>query len=80
MVSVDFSKRTEVTIKNMVETTFPGIRFILANYPHPLPKIPDAHSWTFGSIWSNWYHDGCQENFPMAGIYEPASAVLNACK
>ncbi|KAJ1416230.1 Thioredoxin-like superfamily [Sesbania bispinosa] len=31
-------KGTAVTVKNMLESVFPGINVVLANYPPPLPK------------------------------------------
>ncbi|CAK8574866.1 unnamed protein product [Lathyrus sativus] len=42
-VSIDFCtscsyKGTAVTVKNMLESLFPGINVVLANYPPPLPK------------------------------------------
>ncbi|CAH9125139.1 unnamed protein product [Cuscuta epithymum] len=42
-VSIDFCsscsyRGTAVTMKNMLETQFPGIHVVLANYPAPLPK------------------------------------------
>ncbi|CAI9097251.1 OLC1v1033632C1 [Oldenlandia corymbosa var. corymbosa] len=42
-VNIDFCascsyKGTAVTMKNMLETQFPGIEVVLANYPPPLPK------------------------------------------
>ncbi|KAL3536529.1 hypothetical protein ACH5RR_004990 [Cinchona calisaya] len=42
-VNIDFCgscsyRGTAVTMKNMLETQFPGINVILANYPPPLPK------------------------------------------
>ncbi|KAE9611055.1 hypothetical protein Lal_00016400 [Lupinus albus] len=42
-VNIDFCtscsfKGTAVTVKNMLESVFPGITVILANYPPPLPK------------------------------------------
>ena len=35
---VDFGRGTAVTMKNMLETSFPGINVLLENYPPPLPK------------------------------------------
>ncbi|KAK3018036.1 hypothetical protein RJ639_004526 [Escallonia herrerae] len=35
---VNFARGTAVTMKNMLETQFPGINVVLANYPPPLPK------------------------------------------
>ncbi|KAL2337738.1 hypothetical protein Fmac_012184 [Flemingia macrophylla] len=42
-VSIDFCtscsyKGNAVTVKNMLESEFPGINVVLANYPPPLPK------------------------------------------
>ncbi|VFQ79890.1 unnamed protein product [Cuscuta campestris] len=42
-VSIDFCsscsyRGTAVTMKNMLETQFPGIHVVLSNYPAPLPK------------------------------------------
>ncbi|CDP06472.1 unnamed protein product [Coffea canephora] len=42
-VNIDFCascsyRGTAVTMKNMLETQFPGINVVLANYPPPLPK------------------------------------------
>lgn len=33
-----FCRGTAVTMKNMLETQFPGINVVLANYPPPFPK------------------------------------------
>ncbi|GFY82380.1 selenoprotein, Rdx type [Actinidia rufa] len=54
-----------VTMKNMLETAFPGISVNLAKLPPSSPKTPTEQSCTCGSIWSNRYRDGCSGAFEV---------------
>ncbi|KAI3408306.1 uncharacterized protein J3R85_020350 [Psidium guajava] len=62
---------TAVTMKKMLETQFPGIDVVLANYPPPLPKrilaklVPVAQIGVFAIIMAG------EHIFPMVGIAMP---------
>ncbi|EOY33698.1 SELT-like protein precursor [Theobroma cacao] len=62
---------TAVTMKKMLETQFPGIDVILANYPPPLPKrllskvVPVFQFGVIGIIMAG------EHIFPMIGIMTP---------
>ncbi|XP_021279438.1 selT-like protein [Herrania umbratica] len=62
---------TAVTMKKMLETQFPGIDVILANYPPPLPKrllskvVPVFQFGVLGIIMAG------EHIFPMIGIMTP---------
>ncbi|XP_030537404.1 selT-like protein [Rhodamnia argentea] len=62
---------TAVTMKKMLETQFPGIDVVLANYPPPLPKrilaklVPVAQIGVFAIIMAG------EHIFPMVGIAVP---------
>ncbi|KAG7559966.1 Selenoprotein Rdx-type [Arabidopsis thaliana x Arabidopsis arenosa] len=61
-------KGTAVTMKKMLETAFPGVDVVLANYPAPAPKrilakvVPVAQMGVIGLIM------GGEQIFPMIGI------------
>ncbi|XP_010454014.1 PREDICTED: selT-like protein isoform X2 [Camelina sativa] len=69
-VSCSF-KGTAVTMKKMLETAFPGLDVILANYPPPAPKrllakvVPVAQMGVIGMIVAG------DRIFPMIGIAQP---------
>ncbi|KAG2333323.1 hypothetical protein Bca52824_004503 [Brassica carinata] len=69
-VSCSF-KGTAVTMKKMLETEFPGLDVILANYPAPAPKrllakvVPVAQMGVIGMIVAG------DRVFPMIGIAQP---------
>lgn len=69
-VSCSF-KGTAVTMKKMLETEFPGLDVILANYPAPAPKrilakvVPVAQMGVIGMIVAG------DRVFPMIGITQP---------
>ncbi|XP_010443608.1 PREDICTED: selT-like protein [Camelina sativa] len=69
-VSCSF-KGTAVTMKKMLETAFPGLDVILANYPPPQPKrllakvVPVAQMGVIGMIVAG------DRVFPMIGIAQP---------
>ncbi|KAK3441995.1 hypothetical protein EUGRSUZ_B02246 [Eucalyptus grandis] len=62
---------TAVTMKKMLETQFPGLDVVLANYPPPLPKrvlaklVPVAQIGVFAVIMAG------EHIFPMIGIAAP---------
>uniref|UniRef100_A0A1J3GTI0 SelT-like protein n=1 Tax=Noccaea caerulescens TaxID=107243 RepID=A0A1J3GTI0_NOCCA len=64
-------KGTAVTMKKMLETAFPGLDVILANYPPPAPKrllakvVPVVQMGVIGMIM------GGEHIFPMIGIAQP---------
>ncbi|ESQ45850.1 hypothetical protein EUTSA_v10010643mg [Eutrema salsugineum] len=64
-------KGTAVTMKKMLETAFPGLEVVLANYPPPAPKrllakvVPVAQMGVIGLIM------GGEHIFPMIGIAQP---------
>ncbi|CAL9247317.1 unnamed protein product [Arabidopsis halleri] len=64
-------KGTAVTMKKMLETAFPGLDVVLANYPAPTPKrilakvVPVAQMGVIGLIM------GGEHIFPMIGIAQP---------
>jgi selT/selW/selH-like putative selenoprotein len=64
-------KGTAVTMKKMLDTAFPGIDVVLANYPPPLPKrllakaVPVLQMGVIGLIM------GGEQIFPMLGISPP---------
>ncbi|KAI3473141.1 hypothetical protein Pfo_030433 [Paulownia fortunei] len=75
-VSIDFCsscsyRGTAVTMKNMLETQFPGINVVLANYPPPLPKrmlsklVPIVQFGVIGII------VGGEQIFPRLGFAAP---------
>ncbi|KAL0784979.1 hypothetical protein Bca101_001224 [Brassica carinata] len=69
-VSCSF-KGTAVTMKKMLETEFPGLDVILANYPAPAPKrllakvVPVVQMGVIGMIVAG------DRVFPMIGIVQP---------
>ncbi|CAF2121076.1 hypothetical protein HID58_009102 [Brassica napus] len=69
-VSCSF-KGTAVTMKKMLETEFPGLDLILANYPAPAPKrllakvVPVVQMGVIGMIVAG------DRVFPMIGIAQP---------
>uniref|UniRef100_A0A0D3ECH3 SelT-like protein n=2 Tax=Brassica oleracea TaxID=3712 RepID=A0A0D3ECH3_BRAOL len=69
-VSCSF-KGTAVTMKKMLETAFPGLDVVLANYPPPAPKrllakvVPVAQMGVIGMIVAG------DRIFPMIGIAHP---------
>ncbi|XP_027337866.1 selT-like protein isoform X2 [Abrus precatorius] len=76
-VNIDFCtscsyKGNAVTVKNMLESAFPGINVILANYPPPLPKrilskvIPVVQTGFIIAIVSG------EQIFPRLGITPPS--------
>ncbi|KAG6430703.1 hypothetical protein SASPL_108775 [Salvia splendens] len=75
-VSIDFCsscsyRGTAVTMKNMLESQFPGINVVLANYPPPLPKrmlskvVPVIQFGVIGIIM------GGEHIFPRLGFAAP---------
>ncbi|CAA2980256.1 Hypothetical predicted protein [Olea europaea subsp. europaea] len=77
-VKIDFCsscsyRGTAVTMKNMLETQFPGINVILANYPPPLPKrllsklVPIVQFGMIGIIVAG------EQIFPRLGFAVPPS-------
>ncbi|KAJ4725567.1 SelT-like protein [Melia azedarach] len=62
---------TAITMKKMLETQFPGIDVVLANYPPPLPKrllakvVPAVQIGVIGIIMAG------EQIFPMLGIVTP---------
>ncbi|XP_020881343.1 selT-like protein isoform X2 [Arabidopsis lyrata subsp. lyrata] len=64
-------KGTAVTMKKMLETAFPGLDVVLANYPAPAPKrilakvVPVAQMGVIGLIM------GGEQIFSMIGIAQP---------
>lgn len=60
-----------MTMKNMLETAFPGINVILANYPPPLPKrllsklVPVAQFGIIGIVMAG------EQIFPRLGFTAP---------
>ncbi|KAG7564766.1 Thioredoxin-like superfamily [Arabidopsis suecica] len=64
-------KGTAVTMKKMLETAYPGLDVVLANYPAPTPKrilakvVPVAQMGVIGLIM------GGEQIFPMIGIAQP---------
>ncbi|GAV66601.1 Rdx domain-containing protein [Cephalotus follicularis] len=62
---------TAVTMKKMLEATFPGIDVVLANYPPALPKrilakvVPAVQMGVIGIIMAG------EQIFPMVGIVNP---------
>ncbi|KAK4478468.1 hypothetical protein RD792_013944 [Penstemon davidsonii] len=75
-VSIDFCsscsyKGTAVTMKNMLESQFPGMNVVLANYPPPLPKrllskvVPIAQFGVIGVIVAG------DQIFPRLGFAAP---------
>ncbi|KAI3474746.1 hypothetical protein Pfo_029931 [Paulownia fortunei] len=75
-VSIDFCsscsyRGTAVTMKNMLESQFPGINVVLANYPPPLPKrmlsklVPIVQFGVIGII------VGGEQIFPRLGFAAP---------
>ncbi|KAL1545478.1 selT-like protein [Salvia divinorum] len=75
-VSIDFCsscsyRGTAVTMKNMLESQFPGINVVLANYPPPLPKrllskvVPVVQFGVIGIIM------GGEHIFPRLGLAAP---------
>ncbi|KDP46480.1 hypothetical protein JCGZ_08452 [Jatropha curcas] len=75
-VKIDFCsscsyRGTAVTMKKMLETQFPGIHVMLANYPPPLPKrllakmVPVVQIGVIGVVMAG------EQIFPMLGITTP---------
>ncbi|KAG8377034.1 hypothetical protein BUALT_Bualt09G0126100 [Buddleja alternifolia] len=75
-VTIDFCsscsyRGTAVTMKNMLETQFPGMNVVLANYPPPLPKrmlsklVPVVQFGVIGLIM------GGEQIFPRLGFAAP---------
>ena len=66
-----------VTMKNMLETAFPGAEVILANYPPPLPKrllskaVPVVQIGVIGVVVAG------QQIFPMLGFVAPPPWYYN---
>lgn len=66
-----FGRGTAVTMKNMLESQFPGINVVLANYPPPLPKrllsklVPVLQFGVIGVIM------GGEHIFPRLGYASP---------
>ncbi|XP_057955139.1 selT-like protein [Malania oleifera] len=62
---------TAVTMKKMLETSFPGIDVVLANYPPPLPKrvlgklVPVVQIGVIGIVMAG------EQIFPMLGVMTP---------
>ncbi|GFP92178.1 selt-like protein [Phtheirospermum japonicum] len=75
-ISIDFCsscsyRGTAVTMKNMLETQFPGINVVLANYPPPFPKrilskvVPIVQFGVIGILM------GGEQIFPRLGFAAP---------
>ncbi|KAG6437076.1 hypothetical protein SASPL_101985 [Salvia splendens] len=70
-ICLRFGRGTAVTMKNMLESQFPGINVILANYPPPLPKrllskvVPVVQFGVIGVIM------GGEHIFPRLGLAAP---------
>ncbi|GMP89718.1 hypothetical protein CsSME_00041163 [Camellia sinensis var. sinensis] len=68
---IQFSKGTAETMKKMLETSFPGIDVVLANYPPPLPKrvlsklVPAVQMGVIGIIMAG------EQIFPILGFMVP---------
>lgn len=71
LVLVTHCRGTAITMKKMLETQFPGIDVVLANYPPPLPKrllakvVPAVQIGVIGIIMAG------EQIFPMLGIVTP---------
>lgn len=73
VLNLYYFRGTAVTMKKMLETQFPGIDVILANYPPPMPKrllakaVPVVQMGVIGIIMAG------EQIFPMMGIMTPPS-------
>lgn len=78
-LSINLCRGTAVTMKKMLETAFPGLDVILANYPPPAPKrllakvVPVAQMGVIGMIVAG------DRILPMIGIMQPP-AWLNSLR
>lgn len=68
---ISCGRGTAVTMKNMLESSFPGIEVVLANYPAPLPKrvlskvVPVVQFGIIGTIMAG------EQIFPRLGMAPP---------
>ena len=71
LITVAFCRGNAVTMKNMLESQFPGVTVVLANYPPPLPKrllskvVPVVQIGVIGIVMAG------EQIFPRLGFIAP---------